>query len=227
MEQSRKLILTIVLSLIMAIPLSAALIPDDIPTIEALIDVHKRMKGAEDLAVIELTAIEETHSLTEKAAKAVNETRTVLNKRMSDANSYLSLALQLTNVTLKVKNLIENYADFTTLTYEYALKQPLVMVYYVNANAKIKKEVEHISTLFAGYSAAGLNILKATMEEKYRVLGQIQNAVARINMIISHANLVCKGMLNTGIRIYHIEDIINNKTNKSIADELIALWKGN
>lgn len=202
----------------------AAIVPDDVLTIEALVDVHKRMKKAEDLAVLELTTIEETHSLTERATTAVNKTRTVLNKRLSDANSYISLALQLTNVTLKVKNLIENYADFTKYTYQHALSQPLTLAYYTNANIKIKREVELIGKMVAGFSAAGINLLKATMQEKYMVLGQIDNAVLKINMIINHANLVCRGMQKTGIRMYHVKELLSDKTNKEITDKLIALW---
>lgn len=226
MEQSCKIILFVILvSLVSPCSIFAAVAPDDLPTIEALIDVHKRMRKAEDLAVLELTTIEETHSLTKKSTIDFNRTRTALNKRMSDVNSYLSLALQLTNITLKVKNLLENYVDFSETTYRHALSQPFTLAYYVNANVKIKKEVEHVSKMVAGFTAAGINLLKATMQEKYMVLGQIDTAVGRINRVISHANLVCRGMVRTGVKSYHIKEIINDKTNKEIADKLIGLWK--
>ena len=226
MEPAYRIVAVIVL-LVASLPLKAGTVPNDLPTIEALIDAHKKMKKAEDLAVLELTAIEETHSLTEKVTTAFNKTRTALNKRMSDANSYIALASQVTGVALKLKNLVENYADFTTLTYEHAVNNPLVMVYYVNANAKIKNEVKHVEALVAGFTASGLNLLKATMQEKYAALAKIENAIARINRIIGHASLMCRSMVNGGVKIWHVKDLLNDKTTETIAEKLIALWNEN
>lgn len=223
MEQTHRLT-AIVMLLVAAFTMRAGTLPNDLPTIEALIDAHKKMKKAEDLAVLELTAIEETHSLTERVTTAFNKTRTVLNKRMADANSYISLAAQLTGVTLKLKDLIENYEDFTTRTYEHALDKPLVMAYYANVHLKLVREVNHVKTLVAGFTASGVNLLKATMREKFAVLGKIENAIFRINSMIWHANLMCRGMVNSGVKIWHIKDILNDKETAAIADKLIALW---
>lgn len=198
--------------------------PDDFPTIEALISAHKHMKKAEDLAVLELGAIEETHSLTQKATAAVNRTRSVLNRRMSDANSYMSLALQLSNVTTKTAGIVESYADFTKMCYNSAQKNPFVLAYYTNANLQLKKEIKHVERLIAGYSAAGINIVKATMEEKYRILALISNELFRIEMIISRARFMCRSVMSSGVQMWHVDDIIRSDLSDLISEKLIALW---
>lgn len=195
----------------------------DIPTIEALIDAHKKMKKAEDLAVLELTTIAETQSLTQKTAKAYNRSRTLLNKRMSDANSYLTLASQLTNITLKMKTVIDNYSDFTGTTFNHVKGEPFLLAYYVKANLEITREIKHISQLIGSYAATGMNLLKATMHEKYKMLSLIESSIARINGILWRTNLVCRSIVKTGVREWHVEEI--SKASKTIANDLIALWK--
>lgn len=227
MEQPIKIILSVIIFLSISIDgfaLDVIPLPNDQPTIEALIDAHKKMRKAEDLAVLEITAIEETHRLTDKAAKAFNQTRTVLNKRMSDVNSYIMLATRLTKVTLSMKKLVGDYKDFTTLTYQNALKHPMAMFYFTRANLLLKKEIEHLTHLIAGYVSSQVNILKATMKEKYQMLSEIEMSIANLHRIIMHNDLVCRSMLYTGIKIWHIQDIFNKETQELILHKIIALW---
>ncbi len=227
---SKKIALSISLFVLLLCPEVCSgnkFVPDDLPTIEALIDAHKKMKRAEDLAVLELTAIEETHRLTDKAVAAYNNTRSILNKRLADANSYLMLAVHISNVAIKVARVVQNYADFTTTTYDYALKKPFVMVYYTKANYELAKESKHVAEMVAGFTASGLNLLKATMEENYKVLMQIENSIARMNRIIATNNMICRGMIHTGLKIWHVQDILSDKAMDSIANKIIALWIGN
>lgn len=225
MEQIRKLMLLTAYLYVSCVCVHADdALPNDIGTIEALIDAHKQMKKAEDLAVLQLGAIADEQIVTEKTTTAFSKTRTVLNKRMSDVNSYLSLAAQLLNVTNKVARTVDSYANFTEYSYKYALKNPLVMYCYTNANLQISKEIGHMQKLIAGYTASGLNLLKATMQEKYRVLSQIDYVVFRINQIISKANMVCRSMIDNGIKRWHVEDMIKNDLSKTISENLINLW---
>lgn len=199
-------------------------IPEDVPSIEALIDAHKKMKKAEDLAVLELGAIEETHGLTERVTAAYNKTRTTLNKRLSDGNSYLSLATQIVNVTVKLENLIENYKDFTTLTYQYALKKPYVLVYYTKANYKLSKEIKHLSAIIGEYTASGLGILKATLEEKYRMVNMIEVSISALNRIIWRSDLICRSVIRIGLKSYHIQDLFDKETQELMTQLLIEQW---
>lgn len=226
MEQTMRKIIIIFLILLTAEAKADVhgVLPDDVATIEALIDAHKKMKSAEDLAVLELTAIKTEQSLSQKAMSAYNQTRTILNKRLSDTNSYLMLALQITNVAAKCKNLVENYAEFTTTVYEHAKDKPFAMLYYTRANYVLQKEVKRMSQLIAGYAAAGLGVLKATMEEKYHMISMIDAQIAKMNRVICHNSVICRGMVNTGVKKYHILDMFQSKEYKDMTNDIIGLW---
>ena len=201
--------------------------PDDIATIEALIDAHKKMKEAEDLAVLELTAIKETHSVTQTMAKKYNQTRTMLNQRMADVGSYVTLLSSVVSITVQLKNLTESYKDFTETTYNNAKRQPFLLMVYTSANLQIAKEIKHITKCCVDYTAFQTNVLKATMNEKRQLLGFISANIAAVQRIINKATLTCRSMLATGIKEYHVREIIDSKTNQDIINKIIAKWKGN
>lgn len=201
--------------------------PDDIATIEALIDAHKKMKKAEDIAVLELTAITETQSLTQKMATKYNQTRTMLNQRLADAGSYLTLLSSIASVALQLKDLTESYAEFTETTYKNAQRQPFLVMVYTTANIKIAKEIKHITKCCAEFPLFQTNVLKATMDEKRQILGFISAHIALTQRIINRATLTCRSVLATGVQEYHVMDIIDSKTNQEIINKIIAKWKTN
>ena len=225
MERFVKLMLLQIFLMSACFPAFANIVfPGDTPSIEALIDAHKKMAKAEDLAIVELELIKETQSITKKATDAYNKTRTVLNKRLSDATSYIQLVSQLTNVTLKLERLIENYKDFTTITFQYTVKKPYVLIYYTRANLLLKKEIKHLSEMVTMYAASGLNILKATMEEKFQILSKLEMSISAMNMIIDHNDLVCRTLVRNGLKIYHIQDMLGIMTKELSTQKLIARW---
>ena len=228
MESNRKILITFLATAAMLLPEKAGAIdmspPPDTGSIEALIDAHKKLKKAEDVAVLELMSVTETTTLTSRITKKYNETRTTLNQRMADGQAYLKLALQLTNITLKLKQLVESYSEFTTLTYEHALKKPYVMVYYARANYKLEKEIKHLSTMIGGYTASGFNLLKATMEERYQLLDKIDSSIRKMNQIIWRNELICRSTLIFGLKSYHVKDLWGDETQELIKDVLIARW---
>lgn len=224
-ETIKKVLICILLSLSTATTEANVVFPGDTPSIEALIDAHKKMAKAEDLAIVEIQFIQESHSITKKAVDAYNTTRTVLNKRLSDATSYIQLASQLTSVTLKLDYLIKNYKDFTTTTYQYAVKKPFVLMYYTRAHLKLKKEIKHITELVAMYTASGLNILKATMEEKFQMLSRIEMCITSMNNIIVNNDLICRTYIRNGLKIYHIQDMLGMLTMDLTTEKLIARWE--
>ncbi len=62
---------------------------------------------------------------------------------------------------------------------------------------------------------------------RYKVLMQIENSIARMNRIIATNNMICRGMIHTGLKIWHVQDILSDKAMDSIANKIIALWIGN
>ena len=199
--------------------------PDDVPTIEALIDAHKKMKKAEDLAVLELSAIAETQDLSQKVAAKYNLTRKMLNQRLADVGSVVTLASSLVNITLQLKNLTESYAEFTKTTYKNAKRQPFLLLVYTSANMQIANEIKHITKSCADFPLFQTNVLKATMAEKRQLLGFISAHINSVQRIINRVTLTCRSVLTTGVQEYHVKDIINSKTNQEIINKIIAKWK--
>ena len=200
--------------------------PDDIATIEALIDAHKKMKKAEELAVLELTTTAGTQEITTKWAAKYNNTRKMLNQRLADVSSYATLLSSIANIGLQLKNLTESYAEFTETTYKRAKKQPFLLLVYTNANIRIEKEIEHIVKSCGDFALFQSNVLKATMEEKRQILGFILMHISSVQLLINKANLTCRSVLATGVKEYHVMDIINSKTNKELMEKIISKWKG-
>lgn len=201
--------------------------PDDFITIEALIDAHKKMKKAEDLAVVELTAITETQNLTQRMATKYNQTRSMLNERLADVGSYVSLISSIGSIALQLKNLTESYAEFTETAYKNAKRQPFLVLVYTNANLQIANEIKHITKCCADFALFQSNVLKATMAEKRQILGFIAAHIASTQRIINRVSLFCRSVLATGVQEYHVLDIVNSKTNQEIINKIIAKWKTN
>lgn len=199
--------------------------PDDLPTIEALIDAHKKMQEAEKLAVLELGYITTAQSFSQKAAAKYNETRKMLNQRLADVGSYITLASSLASIALQLKDLTETYADFTKTTYNNAKKHPFLLLVYTQANVKVAKEIEHITKSCADFAGFQTNILKSTMEEKRQLLGFISYNISSVIRILNSATLMCRSVLFAGVQEYHVSEIINSQTNKEIIEKVIAKWK--
>lgn len=228
MEQTNRIgILVIILSFfwINAYPNGKNSLPRDPTTIEALIDAHKKMKEAEDLAIKELAATTVLHTETKSLADKYNEVKSFLNERMADAGSYVTLASDVANVLLKLESLYENYKYFTEITYSNAKRQPFLLLSYTSTNAELASEIKHIATKCAEYTGFQNNILKATMAEKRKLLYYISSHINSCDMIIRHANMICRSMLNTGLQEYHVRDLINSANNNKIMSKVIESWK--
>ena len=70
-------------------------LPEDLPTIEALIDLHKDIKGAEDDAMRNIAISYGEQSAATKKTVSFNDVRTTLNTKLSNAYSYVLLAAAL------------------------------------------------------------------------------------------------------------------------------------
>lgn len=197
--------------------------PNDIPTIEALISAHKAMKKAEDIAILDLSSISATHKQTSGFANKYKEAKSMLNQRLADVNSAITLVSSIFSVTLKLKNLMEDYKDFTVITYKNAKRQPFLLLTYTNANKQIVDETKRIAAKCTQFALFQTNVLKATMEEKKQILEFISMNIASVQRIISQATWTCRSLLATGIKEYHVKDLI--ESSEDIINKIIGLWK--
>ena len=139
----------------------AGVVPKDLPTIEALIALHKAVKKDEDKAMQRVATSFGEQSLVTKGANRFNEVRTILNTKMNNAHSYLVLAGAVSSTANSLYMLVKEYKDFTSNTFKHVKKKPFVAWYYADANLAISREVKHCYKLYASVAASGINLMKA------------------------------------------------------------------
>ena len=110
-----KRVLTIIMGLVLSMsPIRADIeLPGDMPTIEALISLHKLMKSEEDKAMGKITVSFGEQSVVTKGATIFNDVRTTLDSKLSNTYSYVLLAATLASTSASLYKLINEYADFT------------------------------------------------------------------------------------------------------------------
>ena len=99
--------------LLLPVKASAFIIPKDLPTIEALIALHKAIKKDEDKALTRVATSYGEQSLIEKGAEKFNDVRTTLDTRMNNAYSYLVLAGAIFSTVNSLYQLVTEYKNFT------------------------------------------------------------------------------------------------------------------
>lgn len=89
MKQYNKAIISFCMAvavLSLSVRVSAGVIPKDLPTIEALIALHKAVKKDEDKAMQRVAASFGEQSLITKGAGKFNDVRTTLNTKLDNAH---------------------------------------------------------------------------------------------------------------------------------------------
>lgn len=117
---------TVGLMLALSVQASAVVVPKDLPTIEALIALHKAVKKDEDQAMQRVAMSFGEQSLVTKGANKFNEVRTTLDTRLGNAHSYLVLAGAISSTANSLYQLVRDYKDFTGNTFRSVSKKPFV-----------------------------------------------------------------------------------------------------
>lgn len=198
--------------------------PDDQPTIEALISLHKLIKKEEEKALEKVTASYGEQSLVTKGATKFNDVRTTLNTKLNNAYSYVILGTALATTGTDLYKLINTYSEFTKNTARYAFKKPAVMWYYTEANFACAREVKNIKTMYLTLTASGLNVMRASMDEKLELVNTLHSYISNMLGIIDQANLWCSIVAMGGFHYDYIWDILNSDVRDEIATQVIGKW---
>jgi hypothetical protein len=198
--------------------------PDDQPTIEALISLHKLIKKEEEKALEKVTASYGEQSLVTKGATRFNDVRTTLNTKLNNAYSYVILGTALASTGTDLYKLINTYSEFTKNTAKYAFKKPAVMWYYTEANFACSREVKNIKTMYLTLTASGLNVMRASMDEKLELVNTLHSYISNMLGIIDQANLWCSIVAMGGFHYDYIWDILNSDVRDEIATQVIGKW---
>ena len=203
----------VVAVLSLPVRVSAGVIPKDLPTIEALIALHKAVKKDEDKAMQRVAA-----------SFGFNDVRTTLNTKLDNAHSYLMLAGAISSTANALYRLVKEYKDFTSNTFGHVSKKPFVAWYYADANLAISREVKHCYKLYASVAASGINLMKASMDEKLNLVMTLKSTIDRARYIIDNANLYCYLITDCGWKPDYIWEILNSEVKDEIAKTVIDKW---
>ena len=199
-------------------------LPNDLPTIEALISLHKLMKAEEDDALQRVVASFGEQSLITKGATKFNSVRTTLDSKLSDAYSYVVLAGAVGTTANSLYQLIDDYKDFTKMSLKTFDKKPIVGWYYSEAVLACSREINGIKKMYATMTAAGLNVMKASMDEKLEMIMELKTRIDAMRGIIDSAMLWCSAVAIGGFSHDYIWDILNSEVLDQIAEDVISNW---
>ena len=217
--------LVLALAFLQPVKVSAYVLPKDLPTIEALIALHKAVKKDEDQALQRVATSFGEQSLLTKGAVKFNDVRTTLDTKLSNAHSYLVLAGAISSTANSLYQLVRDYKDFTSNTFSHVSKKPFVAWYYADANVAISHEVKHCYKLYASVAASGINLMKASMDEKLNLVMTLKTTIDKARYIIDNANLYCFLITDCGWKPDYIWEILNSSVKDEIADKVINKWK--
>jgi len=220
----RSRIILILAFLFGAIQVRALDFPKDLPTFEALMALHKCVKKDEDAALQRVATSFGEQSLVTKGARKFNDVRTTLDTKLNNAYSYVVLAGAISSTANALCLFSKEYADFTENTYQNVLKKPFVAWYFTEANVAVAREIKHCHTLYASVAAAGINVMKASMDEKLNLVMTLKTSIDRARYIIDNANLYCYMITECGWKPDCIWEILTSEVKDEIVKIVINNW---
>lgn len=225
MDNIKKTILSMICVLLVTTqPINAFDWPKDLPTFEALMALHKCVKKDEDAALQRVATSFGEQSVVTKGAKKFNDVRTTLDTKLNNAYSYVVLAGAISSTASSLYLLTKEYADFTENTYQNVLKKPFVAWYFTEANVAVAREIKHCYTLYASVAAAGINVMKASMDEKLNLVMTLKTSIDRARYIIDNANLYCYMITECGWKPDYIWEILTSEVKDEIVKIVINNW---
>lgn len=199
-------------------------VPKDMPTIEALISLHKAVKSAEDDAMKKLALSYGEQSVVTKGTQKFNDVRTTLDTKLSNAHSYVLLAASLGYTANCLYRLIQEYTEFSKLSMQNATKKPMFAWYFTEANLACAREIKNIKTMYATLTASGINLMKASMDEKMDLVNALKTSIDSMRGIIDSAYCWASCVALGGFHYDYIWDILNSEVTDKIAEEVINNW---
>lgn len=198
--------------------------PKDLPTFEALMALHKAVKKDEDQALARIATSFGEQSLVTKGAEKFNDVRSTLDTKLNNAHSYVVLAAAISSTASSLYLLTKEYKDFTANTYKYVSKKPFVAWYYTEANVAIAREIKHAQKLYVTVAASGINLMKASMDEKLNLVMTLKDSIENARRIIDNANLYCYLVTDCGWKPDYIWEILTSEVKDEIVTAVIGRW---
>lgn len=199
--------------------------PSDTPTIEQLIALHKLVAKAEEEAKKKcITSSTVTQKAVTTATDKFYQVRDVLNSKLDIAYQWMTLAGQLSNMTLSTANLLKEYYNYTKFFAQAVKHKPQIALQYAECNYVISQKVKLIEKSFATLAASNTNIFKATMKERMEMLWDLGVEIDQIRSVINNAYWWSRCITIGGFHYDFIWEILNSDVTDAIAKEVITRW---
>ena len=202
-------------------------IPSDLPTIEALIKLHKMMAKAEDNSVGQTGTSKVEEDFISDHTTKFDRVRQTLNSKLDTAYQWVALATTISHVTLESYNAVKDYAAYTRLVTKYVRKKPQLAWYYYECNVNIKRQIKLIKKCVVTLLATQTNLLKASAQQRLDMALEIQGYISQIRSIISGALWWGKCVAIGGFEYDYIWDILTSDTMNGIVDNAVKMWDNN
>ena len=222
----RKAVIIIVIMVGVAHPHTglAGIWPNDQPTIEALIDQHKRCMSAEDQSNQQLAANAAIKAMVKDVAKKYDDVKSTLDKKSGDALAYLSLAAEMSRCVTNTVKLTKEYSEFTQFAANHVGSKPMIAWYTLEANNKVYKELKNIQKMYLAVAASETNFFRATNKERMNIIWTLNQSITNMRDVIQQAYMWCDLLVGGYVHEDHIWEILNSSVLEDIGKTVINGW---
>lgn len=200
------------------------IMPNDIPTTESLIELHKTLAKWEESSMTQRTESFGTQTTVTDRTKKFYEVRDALNTKLEAGHQWLVLAGGISKLTLSSINLLKEWKAFTEYNIKYAPHKPEILFQYGECIYLVSKKVSLIKKQIATLAASNFNLIYCTMKERMALMWDIQAEIEQIRGIISNHYWWSRCIVMGGIHYDFIWDILNSKVLDGIAKDVISRW---
>ena len=202
----------------------AGIWPNDQPTIEALIDQHKRCMSAEDQSNEQLAANATIKAMVKDVAKKYDDVKSTLDKKSGDALAYLSLAAEMSRCVTNTVRLTKEYSEFTEFAANHVGSNPMIAWYSLEANNKVYKELKNIRKMYLAVAATETNFFRATNKERMNIIWTLNQSITNMRDVIQQAYMWCDLLVGGYVHEDHIWEILNSSVLEDIGKTVINGW---
>lgn len=202
-------------------------LPSDMPTVEALMNLHKILATWEDASMKQVALSKVAQDTVTGKTNKFYQVRDMLNSKMEVGYQWVTLASLVSRLTLSTVNLLKDYKDFQKTFAKSVKKEPIVILNYATTNYNLYNKITLMEKTLATVFASEAGIFKADMKERMEMLMVLEGEVDELRSIIRDASWWIYCMSGDDYRIDYIWEILNNDVLNKIAQDLCVKWTMN
>lgn len=197
----------------------------DIPTLEAMISLHK-MTNTKELAIREkLTWLNAGQIVTKQETTGFKKTMDIYHQRLQDAQGWMQLATTLASLGMKIYNTEKDMEEFFAASPELVKKGAIPAAVYASGVYKIQKDIRKAIKDLATLEISNLNILRSTMKQKLQLVYFIDATISSIRSTMEYTLFYCRWCTRSEFIRENIRYLFTTEMSKDAAGKALELWK--